>query len=151
MVLTQIRIIITPLLSLWCCGPQIWFSWVGGWQGNHAPNRLFVKEVRLSSSLTFHFPSFSSGLFCLRSSRPNYTIPQQSVILLLFFTLLSLSENIYIYIIHTHYKEIEILCMHACMRARARVCVCVCVCYRLDSRAKKRMKRRSSQARLLNL
>ena len=138
MVLTQIRIIITPLLSLLV----LWTTHLiqlGGWQGNHAPNRLFVKEVRFSSSLTFHFPSFSSGLFCLRSSRPNYTIPQQSVILLLFFTLLSLSENIYIYIIHTHYKEIEILCVHAC------------VCYRLDSRAKKRMKRRSSQARLLNL
>ena len=64
MVPTRTRFLITPPLSAWHYGPKIGFSsgkgeggagvgggeWGGG-AGTHAPNRLFMKGVRLSLSL----------------------------------------------------------------------------------------------------
>ena len=68
---TRIRFLITPLLSAWHYWQNIGFSWGGGGGGGggtDAPNRLFMKGVRLSV-----FPFFPvSDLLCLRSSRSKY-------------------------------------------------------------------------------
>ena len=79
MVPTRIRFLITPLLFAWHCGPRIRF---GSGGGPDAPNRLFMKGVRLSVSI-FYFFSLSDWL-CLRSSRPKYNA--STINYLLFFS-----------------------------------------------------------------